>query len=36
MEWLSKFKFGVWKICDIDNFMLGNSLIKQGIQNEYS
>jgi len=24
---LTKFNFGVWKVADIDNFMLGNPLI---------
>ena len=27
MEWLARFKFGVWKMVDLDNFMLGNPLI---------
>lgn len=26
MEWLGKYRFGQWKIADIDNYMLGNSL----------
>jgi hypothetical protein len=25
MEWLGKYRFGVWKVVDIDNFMRGNS-----------
>lgn len=25
MEWLGKYRFGPWRITDIDNFMLGNS-----------
>ncbi len=25
MEWLGKYRFGVWKVVDIDNFMKGNS-----------
>ena len=25
MEWLGKYRFGPWKIVDIDNFMKGNS-----------
>lgn len=24
---LTKFKFGVWKLADIDNYMMGNPLI---------
>lgn len=36
MEWLGKFKFGVWKIADIDNWMLGNPLItKQNTRELY-
>lgn len=27
MEWLGKFKFGVWKMADMDNWNLGNPLI---------
>lgn len=26
MEWLGKFKFGTWKMVDLDNWMLGNPL----------
>jgi hypothetical protein len=25
MEWLGKYRFGPWRVVDIDNFMLGNS-----------
>lgn len=25
IEWLGKYRFGVWKVVDIDNFMKGNS-----------
>ena len=25
MEWLGKYRFGPWKVADIDNFMRGNS-----------
>lgn len=25
VEWLGKYRFGAWKVVDIDNFMLGNS-----------
>lgn len=28
MEWLGKYRFGAWKVVDIDNFMKGNSLFK--------
>ena len=28
MEWLGKYRFGLWKITDMDNFMHGNSLFK--------
>lgn len=27
MEWLGKFKFGTWKMVDLDNWMEGNPLI---------
>ncbi len=27
MEWISKFKMGVWKLVDVDNYMKGNPLI---------
>merc|ERR1712151_596287 len=30
IEWLSKFKPGKWILTDIDNFMLGNPLVKEG------
>ncbi len=26
-EWLNKFKFGIWRLTDIDNYMKGNPLI---------
>jgi hypothetical protein len=29
MEWLGKYRFGMWKITDIDNFMKGNSLFRK-------
>lgn len=29
MEWLGKYRFGVWKVVDIDNFMKGNSLFRK-------
>eukprot|EP01017_Pseudomicrothorax_dubius_P011145 TRINITY_DN14112_c0_g5_i1.p1 TRINITY_DN14112_c0_g5~~TRINITY_DN14112_c0_g5_i1.p1 ORF type:complete len:322 (+),score=60.02 TRINITY_DN14112_c0_g5_i1:110-1075(+) len=29
MEWIGKFKFGVWRIADIDNWMKGNSVFSQ-------
>lgn len=35
LEWLSKFKFGTWRLADIDNCMFGNSLIRQGRQDDY-
>ncbi len=35
LEWLSKFKFGLWKLVDVDNCMKGNSLIKEGLQDQY-
>lgn len=35
LEWLTKFKFGVWRLADVDNCMNGNSLIREGIQNKY-
>jgi hypothetical protein len=25
MEWLGKYRFGIWKVVDIDNFMMGNT-----------
>lgn len=25
MEWYGKYRFGPWRIVDLDNFMLGNS-----------
>lgn len=25
MEWLGKYRFGPWRVVDIDNFMRGNS-----------
>lgn len=25
IEWLGKYRFGIWKVVDIDNFMKGNS-----------
>lgn len=25
MEWLGKYRFGPWRIVDLDNFMMGNS-----------
>ena len=25
MEWLGKYRFGPWRLADIDNFMFGNS-----------
>ena len=28
MEWLGKYRFGMWKVADIDNFMCGNSLFR--------
>jgi hypothetical protein len=28
MEWLGKYRFGPWKVADIDNFMLGNSVFR--------
>lgn len=28
-EWLSKFKFGMWKIADFDNVMQGNPLLEE-------
>lgn len=33
-EWLGKFKFGVWKMADFDNWMLGNPLITKGSERE--
>jgi hypothetical protein len=35
LEWLSKFKFGIWRLADIDNCMKGNSLIKDGRQDDF-
>jgi len=36
MEWLGKFKFGVWKMVDMDNWMLGNPLlINQTTRSKY-
>ena len=28
MEWLMKWRFGCWRLVDIDNCMLGNPLLK--------
>lgn len=28
MEWMGKFKFGTWKMVDLDNWVLGNPLVK--------
>ena len=28
MEWLGKYRFGAWYVVDIDNFMKGNSLMR--------
>jgi hypothetical protein len=25
MEWLGKYRFGMWRLVDLDNFMKGNS-----------
>ena len=25
MEWLGKYRFGPWRVTDLDNFMQGNS-----------
>jgi len=36
MEWLGKFTFGMWRIVDFDNWMLGNPLItKDNVRNLY-
>lgn len=29
MEWLGKYRFGPWKVADIDNFMKGNSVFRK-------
>jgi hypothetical protein len=29
MEWIGKFKFSTWKMVDLDNWLLGNPLIKK-------
>ena len=34
MEWLGKYRFGMWKVVDIDNFMKGNSLFRKHIKEE--
>ena len=26
-EWMSKHKFGVWKLVDLDNWLVGNPLV---------
>ena len=31
---MGKYKFGVWKIADIDNYMKGNPLIKDSVTRE--
>lgn len=28
VEWLGKYRFGAWYVVDIDNFMKGNSLMR--------
>eukprot|EP01016_Furgasonia_blochmanni_P052771 TRINITY_DN8453_c0_g1_i5.p1 TRINITY_DN8453_c0_g1~~TRINITY_DN8453_c0_g1_i5.p1 ORF type:complete len:327 (-),score=54.60 TRINITY_DN8453_c0_g1_i5:287-1267(-) len=36
MEWLGKFKFGAWKMADLDDFMLGNPLVvKDNVRDKY-
>jgi hypothetical protein len=25
MEWLGKYRFGLWRVTDMDNFMMGNT-----------
>lgn len=34
MEWLGKFEFGVWKMADLDNWMLGNPLFLKDNERE--
>jgi hypothetical protein len=34
MEWLGKYRFGMWKVVDIDNFMKGNSLFRNHIEDD--
>lgn len=34
MEWLGKYSFGVWRIVDMDNFMLGNSPFRNHVKEE--
>jgi hypothetical protein len=29
MEWLGKYRFGMWKVVDVDNFMRGNSMFRK-------
>ncbi len=34
MEWLGKYRFGMWKLVDLDNFMRGNSLFRGKVVEE--
>lgn len=27
MEWMSKHQFGIWKMVDLDNWLVGNPLV---------
>jgi hypothetical protein len=33
MEWLGKYRFGLWKVVDIDNFLMGNTPFKNYVKN---
>ena len=34
MEWYGKYRFGHWRVVDIDNFMKGNSLFRKHQEEE--
>ena len=36
MEWLMKWRFGCWRLVDIDNAMLGNPLLKNSLREDFN
>jgi hypothetical protein len=34
VEWLGKYRFGQWRVVDIDNFMRGNSPFRPHLKEE--
>lgn len=36
MEWLMKWRFGCWRLVDIDNAMLGNPLLKNSLRKDWN